>query len=153
MKRISIRLSLPIVAPLVDVLRGTGESLQHGLAAPLRIEDLDPDFRESWTDELVEAQRQETALLLGLFDDEFFSTGVINIDEEQADAVLRACAAQRLHLRRNGLRKVTDEVLESGMVSPDSLPEKERLALLAYIFLATLQELLINQFDGTSSPA
>lgn len=46
MKRIEIRLSLPVVAPIIDALHPIAESLREDLAAPMRLEDLDPDFRD-----------------------------------------------------------------------------------------------------------
>jgi hypothetical protein len=146
MKCIDIKLSLPLVAPLIDELKRASEGLDGALAAPLRMPDLDPDFHEIWTDELVALQESEVKLLLGLFDDSFFSTGVIRIDETQAEELLRASTALRLKLRGTRLAGFSDEVLESGSVSPDQMPEDSRQGLLCYIFLATLQELVIRHF-------
>lgn len=50
MKYIDVKLSLPVVAPLLDIMKGASDSLHHSLASPLRIEDIDSDFREAWTD-------------------------------------------------------------------------------------------------------
>lgn len=148
MKRIDVKLNLPVVAPLLDVLRRAAETLANTLAMPLHMEDIDPEFRESWTEELVGQQRGEVGALLGLFDDEFLSTGVIRIDESVAEGVLRACSAFRLFLRANDLRSVSDEALEAGQVTPDHVPEALRPTLTAYIFLASLQELLLEHFEG-----
>ncbi len=148
MKRIDVKLNLPVVAPLLDVLRRASDALSDSLASPLQIEDIDSDFREAWTEELVTDQRGEVMALLALFDDEFLSSGVIRIDEPVAEGILRACSAFRLHLRANELRSVSDETLEAGIAGPDQMPEGLRPALTAYIFLASLQELLLEHFEG-----
>ena len=148
MKRIDVKLNLPVVAPLLDVLRRAGSQLGEDLAAPLRIDDLDVDFRETWTEELVNEQRGEVTTLLALFDDEFLATGTIRIEEPAFESVLRACSAFRLHLRSHDLRAVADEHLEGGLLTPDQLPEGQRPALTAYIFLASLQELLIDHSEA-----
>ena len=99
MKRIDIKLSLPVVAPIIDTLQPIAETLKDELAAPMHLEDLDPDFREFWREELLQGQQAEVKGLLDLFNDEFFSTGVISLDEGNATAALRAAAALRLRVR------------------------------------------------------
>jgi len=37
MKRIEVKLSLPVVAPLLDVIRELGDGLRERLAAPLTL--------------------------------------------------------------------------------------------------------------------
>lgn len=144
MKRIDIKLSLPVVAPLLDVLRDTAESLRDTLAAPMRLTDLEADFREFWHEELLQGQNAEVNALLELFNDDFYTHGTIALDESNALSVLRGAAALRLQVRNLKLRTVSDEALEGGKVAPESLPEEPRKALLAYVFLATLQELVIE---------
>lgn len=144
MKRIDIKLSLPVVAPLLDLLRDTAEGLKETLAAPMRLTDLDADFREFWHEELLQGQNAEVRALLDLFNDDFYASGMIALDEENAESVLRGAAALRLQVRQVRLRQVSDEELEGGKVAPESLPEEPRQALLAYVFLATLQELVIE---------
>ena len=85
MKRVEVKLSLPVVAPLLDVIKSAGDSLDHQLAAPLAMEDLEGDFRDTWTGELLAGQNEDVRTLLALFDSDFFSTGVIGFDEENAE--------------------------------------------------------------------
>lgn len=147
MKRIEVKLALPIVAPLLDVIRELSENLRKNLAAPLGLKDLDPEFRAAWKDELLNAQNQEVRALLALFDDEFFRDGVVAFDEGNAETIVRACAAVRIRLREEYLKPLGDEVLESGDVDLNALDEPLRKAFMCYLFLATIQELIIRHLD------
>lgn len=147
MKRIEVRLSLPVVAPLLDVIKAVEASLSGRLAAPLEMDELDEDMRGVWRDELVAAQNGDVARLLALFDSEFFSSGVVAFDGDNAEPVLRACAALRLRLRTDFLKGMTDEVLESGDIELEQLAEPLRKNFMCYLFLATLQELIIQHLD------
>jgi hypothetical protein len=149
MKRVEVKLSLPVVAPLLDVIKAVADTLQSDLAAPLSFERIDQDLREAWHDELVVAQNRDVQVLLALFDNDFFSTGVVSFDEANADAIVRACASVRLRLRERFLTTLADEVLESGDVELEALPEPGRRAFMCYLFLATVQELIIQHLDSS----
>ncbi len=148
MKRIEVKLSLPVVAPLLDVIKTAADTLQGSLAAPLGIADLDPEYREAWTDELLHLQTDELGTLLALFDKEFFATGTVSFDEQNAEPIVRACAALRLRLRGTALKGVTDAALESGEVAVESLTEGQRKAFMCYLFLATIQDLIIQHIES-----
>ncbi|HNC23644.1 MAG TPA: hypothetical protein PLU52_05505 [Opitutaceae bacterium] len=149
MKRIEVKLALPVVAPLLDVMKELADGLRGSLAAPLGVTDLDPEFGASWTDELVAAQTVDLQALLGLFDDGFFAEGVVAFDDENAEAIVRATAALRLRLREKFLTGLGDEALESGNVELDQLAEPTRKAFMCYLFLATIQELIIQHLDSS----
>jgi hypothetical protein len=147
MKRIEVKLALPVVAPLLDVIKELAENLRKHLAAPIGLKDLDPDFQAAWVDELLATQSAEVRTLLALFDDDFFSEGVVAFDENNAEVIVRACAAVRLRLRDNYLKPLGDETLETGDVEMASLDEPLRKAFMCYLFLATIQELIIQHLD------
>jgi hypothetical protein len=147
MKRIEVRLALPVVAPLLDVIKELADNLRKNLAAPLELKDLDADFKAAWTDELLGTQNEEVRTLLALFDDDFFSEGVVAFDESNAEVIVRACAAVRLRLREKYLKPLGDELLESGDVDMNTLSEPLRKAFMCYLFLATIQELIIQHLD------
>lgn len=149
MKRIEVKLALPIVAPLLDVIRELAAGLKQNLAAPLGPKDLDEEFAEAWTNELLESQSADVTALLGMFNDEFFAEGVIAFDESNAEQIVRATAAVRLRLRELYLKPLGDEVLESGNVQLDHLDEPVRKAFMCYLFLATIQELIIQHLDSS----
>jgi hypothetical protein len=147
MKRIEVRLSLEVVAPLLDAVKEVSEALQGKLAAPLDIGEVDADMREFWRDELIGAQNDDIAKLLSLFNKEFFSNGVVAFDADNAEPVVRACAALRLRLREENLKSLPDEMLETGEVEMDQLAGPVRKFFMCYLFLATLQELIIQNLD------
>jgi hypothetical protein len=146
-KRIEVRLALPVVAPLLDVVRELADSLRKHLAAPLAMDDIEPEFRDTWVDELLGTQNEEVRTLLALFDDEFFLEGVVAFDEQNAEVIVRACAAVRLRLREVYLKPLGDETLETGDVNLDTLDDRLRKAFMCYLFLATIQELIIQHLD------
>jgi hypothetical protein len=147
MKRIEVKLALPVVAPLLDVIKELADSLRTSLASPVALRDLDPDFHASWSDELLLTQNSEVDALLALFNEEFFKEGVVAFDEENAEVIVRACAAIRLRLREKYLQPMGDETLETGEVDVMKLAEPLRRAFMCYLFLATIQELIIQHLD------
>jgi hypothetical protein len=149
MKRIEVKLSLTVVAPLLDVIKSASQSLRQNLAAPLAMGDLDAEFRKDWTAELQAGQSSDVQVLLSLFDENFFSESVIGLDATNAEPVIRACAAVRLRLREQYLRALDDEILESSDIELEQLDEPVRKAFMCYLFLATLQELIIQHLDST----
>ncbi len=148
MKRIEVKLSLPVVAPLLDVMKTVADSLQDRLAVPLEHVDVDEDMHEVWNSDLLVTQKDGLSRLLAMFDKEFFESGMIAFDEENAEPILRACAALRLRMREQYLKTFGDESLESGDVEIDELPEPMRHVFMCYVFLATIQELIIQHLDS-----
>ncbi|MCF3648707.1 hypothetical protein [Synoicihabitans lomoniglobus] len=151
MKRIEVKLSLAVVAPLLDVIKSAADTLDDELAAPLPLEQVAEELRDDWRTELVADQNGDVSALLALFDSDFFASGVVNFDEDNADAILRACAAVRLRLRDRFLDEVSDDILESGDVDLDDLEEVDRRAFMCYLFLATVQELVIEHLEPSEA--
>jgi hypothetical protein len=149
MKRVEVKLSLPVVAPLLDVIRELSFELEKTLAAPQALHDLDQDFRGAWIGDLLEGQNSDLKALLSLFDGEFFTEGVVAFDEKNAEPIVRACTAFRLQLRERRLKTLGDEALETGDIDLDGLEEPVRKAFMCYLFLATVQELIIQHLDSS----
>jgi hypothetical protein len=147
MKRVEVKLNLEAVAPLLDVIKGAIDDLRGAPAIGLHVPDREREFAEGWTEELVKGQNDDLGVLLRLFGKEFFTDGVIALDPLNAEAVVRACAAVRLKLRERHFAKLDDETLESGDINLDAFPEKLRIAFAAYVFLSTLQEVIIQHLD------
>lgn len=149
MKRIEVKLSLGVVAPLLDVIKAVEISLEDELAAALPMEQVDVDLREEWRSELVAEQNGDVARLLALFDSDFFASGTVAFDEDNADSILKACTAVRLRLRDKFLDNLSDEVLEHGDVELEELSDNERQGFMCYLFLATVQELIIEHLESS----
>jgi hypothetical protein len=142
-----IALSLPVVAPLLDVVKELADGLEHTLAAPPNLPESDPVFRDLWTRELQDGQNEDIASLLALFNEEFFTEGVVAIGPGNAEAIARACSAIRLRLRERYLQPLGDEALEIGEVELSRLDPPIRKAFMCYLFLATIQEYIIQHLD------
>lgn len=149
MKRVEVKLSLPVVAPLLDVIKSISDRLQDRLAAPLGDMAVDEEMRTAWSDELRTSQNGDVERLLLLFDSEFFSSGMIAFDEENAESIVRACAAVRLQMREQFLQDFPDDTLETGDVELEDLAEPLRRIFMCYVFLATIQELIIQHLDSS----
>ena len=149
MKRIEVKLAVPVVAPLLDLIKGMADGLRRELASPYTPGGLDPEFDAAWGGELLTAQCVDLQVLLALFNEEFFQDGVIALDEDNAEQIVRATAAVRLRLRSQFLDVLGDETLETGNVELERLEEPLRKAFMCYLFLATIQELIIQHMDGS----
>jgi hypothetical protein len=148
MKRVEVKLALPVVAPLLDLIKRTIDGLHDQLAAPQSLRDLDEELGAAWKGELLDDQNGDCQRFLALFDREFFASGIVAFDDNNAESVLRACAAIRLRLRENELRGLSDEALEGAGVDLDKLGEADQKGYMGYVFLATLQELIIQHLDA-----
>ena len=148
MKRVEVRLGLPVVAPLLDIIKRTVDDLHGGLAAPQSLQDLDDELGFAWKSELLDGQNDDCRRFLALFDSEFFASGMVAFDDDNAESVLRACAAIRLRLRDRDLLGLPDEALEGAGVDAGKLDAAAQKAYLCYVFLATLQELIIQHLDS-----
>ena len=142
-------MNLEAVAPLLDVIKEAADDLQPTLAVAPHVPDPDAEFSSGWKGELLAGQNSDINVFLGLFGSDFFSTGVVPLDPTNSEAILRACSAVRLRLRAKYLEPLGDEVLESGEVELEAMPEIQQRAFAAYVFLATLQELIVQHLDPT----
>ena len=147
MRKIEIKLSQQIVAPLLDFVKPLAHGLGEELAFDPEFPDSDPQFHEAWRDDLLEAQDTDGQAFMALFDREVFESGNIDIDEENADRILRAAAAIRLKVRLGFLKEVSDEVLEQGDVPYEGMDLEQQQAYACYLFLATIQEIIIQHLD------
>lgn len=147
MKPFEVKLSLPVVAPLLDVIRDLVAALKSTLAADQPFQHVEPELKEPWIAELIQSQQADLKVLMSLFDEEFFAEGIVTFDENNAETVVRACASIRLKLREQHLKGLGDEALESGDIDLAELADALRTAYLCYLFLATMQELIIRRMD------
>jgi hypothetical protein len=149
MKRVEVKLNLEAVAPLLDVIKVAADDLGPRLAIDVPAPGGDGDFHREWASELLGGQGADIRVLLALFGSEFFTSGVIALDPTNCEPVLRACSALRLRLREAHLKPLGDENLETGELPLEEMPDEQRKAFAAYVFLATLQELLVLHLDPT----
>ncbi|PTY07227.1 hypothetical protein DB347_07925 [Opitutaceae bacterium EW11] len=142
-----VKLDLTNVAPLLDVIKGASDALRGRLALPLQLPVLDPESTEQWQSDLVTSQNDDIAVLLALFNRDFFTEETVAFDEANADAVIRACSALKLYLYYEYLSDLDEEDFESDDVVYDVLTERQQKPFLAFMFLDTLQKVIIRHLN------
>lgn len=152
MKRVEVRLSIAAVAPLLDMIKAVADELRSHVAVPVALTGTDTDFTTLWREELLQSQRDDCDRLFSLFNQEFFTEGVVALDRDNAEAVLRASAALRLRFRSTLLERMSDEALEA-LEADSGLPgldETEKKAFACFVFLDELQKIILKYLDPLS---
>ena len=147
MKQVEIRLNISAVAPLLDVIKEAADDLRTTLAIRARFPEEDSDFSETWVQELMAAQNSDVREFLGLFDSDFFADGTVAIDGDNADSLLRACAALRLRIHERWLRQVPADILEDEDAEISTVPVEIRLPFAAYTFLDQVQKIILEHLS------
>lgn len=147
MNRLEFRLDTKSVLPLLEHVKPLMEQLAIDLAIPNVSPDNDELMSDFWSKDLLTSQRKDIAAIAELFDDEFLDTGSATVDEEDADLVLRGCAAVRLKIRERSLEAFSDEALESGELDIEDFNRDQRIGYAAYALFASMQELIISQLE------
>ena len=152
MKRVEVRLSIAAVAPLLDLIKAVADELREHIAVPVVLTGSDTDFADVWREDLLQSQRDDCDRLFSLFDQEFFTEGVVALDRDNAEAVLRASAALRLRFRSTRLKRMTDEALEALEADSvlDALDGDEKKAFACFVFLDELQKIILKYLDPLS---
>jgi hypothetical protein len=148
MKRIEVSLNVGVVAPLLDFIKPLLRTLESETAFGPDMAQADRDLEGLWREGLIQTQIEDCRRFLGLFGADFCNSGKIELTAEDADPVLRAAAAVRLKLRSSALKNLPDAALAEEKVDLAALSEGERRGFAAYIFLATLQEIVIKHLGG-----
>jgi len=147
MNRLEFRLDTKSVLPLLEHVKPLMKELATELATPSISPDDDELMSDFWSKDLLTSQRKDIAAIAELFDDEFLDTGNATVDEEDADLVLRGCAAMRLKIRERSLEAFSDEALESGELDIEDFNRDQRIGYAAYALFASMQELIISQLE------
>ncbi len=148
MKKIEIKLNQDALAPILDHIKPLAGEIRDDLVVePQLHSDMDADLRRFWKQDLREKLGSDSDALMNLFGRRFFEEGVIEINPDNADAVLRASAAIRLLLRQRSLKHFPDESLESGNVAHNEMSLEEQRSYASYLFLASIQEVVIDHMD------
>ena len=108
----------------------------------------DEDFVEAWESGLQEELDADIASLEFLFGQDGFGELEVELKEEVAEGVLRACSAVRLWMRTNKLADIDDVEMEKLVLDEIEFNSETGIALLAYSVLGYLQEVLIEVLMG-----
>lgn len=145
MAEINIRMNPFLAEAMVEMVE---QVLQAQL--PDRVDETanpmeDPDLRSLWMQGLSEEEDRDAAQLLYLLRHRKFGRRAIELEDDAAECVLRACSAVRLRILDLYLSEVPSEQLEVGLINQESLQPEQQRSYACYLLLATLQSLIINQ--------
>ena len=144
MRSIEVTLNVDVVAPLLDFIQPVLRLLESEPAFAADMAQADCELESVWRDGLIQTQVADCKCLVGLFGREFLDSGRIELNDGNADAVLRAAAAIRLKLRQTALRHIGDDTLTTERIDPEAITREERLGFEAFIFLERIQEVIIK---------
>ena len=133
---------------MLDFILPVMEKLEHEAALALPVVEDDDELDDIWRSGLLETQTDDCSYLMSLFGDEYRESGIVRIEVEKADRVLRASSAIRLKVRETLLAHVSDSDLEGADFDFATLTDPDRKGLAVYMLFAALQEVIIQQLDG-----
>ena len=149
MKRVEIKLNITAVAPLLDNIKQAADDLRGNLAIRAIFPEEDAEFNDTWTQELLAGQNSDVRELLALFGSHFFADGVIAIDSNTCDSLLRGCSALRTQIWVHWLQGVPKDLLEDEDTPPEAIHDELRVPFAAYTFLDQVQKIILEHLDPT----
>lgn len=147
MVNLSLFLDSHVIVAMLEMVKAATESLNGHLAVEPQMPEDDEDLQMAWQADLIEALHYDIDYLLMVLRDHDFGKGELIMEEGVAESVVRACSAIRLKLRESALLKLTDHQLESTEVDILSLPTDMQQYYACYLFLASLQSLILIELD------
>lgn len=147
MLEINLDVTPHLLQTVVSLIKIVVQSFQQGLAVEVEPVDDDADLHYAWISGLCDSLKQDIRHLFKLLNDSRFQEGVISLDLNEAEAVLRASAAVRIKIQQTLLDDISDHQLENGLVSFDSLPPEQQKGYACYLFLASLQAVILEALD------
>lgn len=121
----------------------------EGTSTPpaVRLPDEDEDLAFWWLSSLKEVMEKDCATLQRVLESSAFGKGHLQIPDEGAERILRACSAVRLRIQQLYLKNISPEALEQGKMELNDLTDEQRPAFLSYLVLAHLQEKIVEAMD------
>lgn len=104
----------------------------------------DPELAQAWRESLHDALVQDCLAIQGFIQKDHFGKKTVYLNTQEVEAMLRVCASIRLKIHSIHLSDIPDEALECGDVDYSELPPQKLNAFSIYIFLANLQEILVD---------
>ncbi len=104
----------------------------------------DQDFSDAWKDGLKEDSSTDRYGLARVIKNAKFQHGFVQLEESEADSVIRGLSELRLAIRMGPLSKIEDRELETGNFDLDDREGSVRLAYFSYLVLAEMQEKLVS---------
>ena len=105
---------------------------------------LDEDLVETWESGLAEEARGDRGAVARLLRHPKFASGRVEVEDEDAEDLLRGLTELRLTLRSTSLSDVSDQDLETGGLDLEGRDSSLKMGFFAYLVLAEVQERLIE---------
>ena len=105
---------------------------------------LDDDLVEAWESGLAEEARVDRGAVARLLRNPKFASGRVEVEDEDAEDLLRGLTELRLTLRSTSLSEVSDQELESGDFDLEGRGSSLKMGFFAYLVIAEVQERLIE---------
>ena len=131
------------LAPLI--VKCFSECRNRSLPAFPYLDEKDGDLVDSWESSLGEDFAQDRQALARLLNSSKFAHGYVEMEENDAELVLRSITEIRMHVREQYLAALTDVELETGDVSFSQKSSSIQPFYLIYLVLAEVQEGLIQE--------
>jgi hypothetical protein len=131
------------LAPLI--VKCFSECRNRSLPAFPYLDEKDGDLVDSWESSLGEDFAQDRQALARLLNSSKFAHGYVEMEENDAELVLRSITEIRMHVREQYLGALTDVELETGDVSFSQKSSSIQPFYLIYLVLAEVQEGLIQE--------
>ncbi len=132
---------------LIHVIEEIADNLESTLPGRDSVPEDDDSFVEAWIEGLREDQERDCEILLHLLRNRKFGRTRMKVNEDEAEGILRACSAIRLKIRDGLLRNIPETDLELGEIDMKALEPEQQRGYAVYLFLASLQALLIEEMD------
>ena len=140
--KVDSRITLGL-APLI--VKCFSECRNRSLPAFPYLDEKDGDLVDSWESSLGEDFAQDRQALARLLNSSKFAHGYVEMEENDAELVLRSITEIRMHVREQYLGALTDVELETGDVSFSQKSSSIQPFYLIYLVLAEVQEGLIQE--------
>ena len=149
MLEIELDLDPQILAVAIELIFEMTSSVGDSLAVIVEGVDEDPDLEEAWKAGLLEDLKNDMKGLFELLKADSLAQGKLVVSEMDAEAALRASSAVRLKVKSLFLSSICEEALENGTIDFDELEPSQQRGFACYLFLASLQGVILQALDPT----
>ena len=140
-----LRVDSKITRAITPLILECFSDCQHQACTDFPFEDeQDTDLKDAWMSSLSEDMNRDRDSFSTLIQNPKFAHGYVEVEEKEADFILRAITEIRLFIRNHKLESFSDGELETGEFSFGKKSQQAQSYYLAYLILAEVQEGLLQ---------
>ncbi len=147
MPELDMQINPFMVDALIELIEAIMGNLESVLPGKELIPEEDEYLSSYWVRSLREEQEKDCTALMHLLRDRRFGRSPVQVKERDAEAILRSCSALRLKIQDSLLRDIPEYSLETGELQVKALAPETQRGYACYLFLASVQALLIQELD------